>query len=451
MTMLAANQRSHDGANGTHSMERPRHLPRLSALRIFAAVAVVLCHVGYYFTSSRVLRKAEVYGYGGVEFFFLLSGFVLTWAWLNRRPTVGAFWWRRIAKLYPITLALMVFAYLALPQYELIPGTRGKVLELTMLQAWWPNQRVYFGGNGVSWSLSCEIFFYLLFPFVLAGLKRLNARGFWIVTTMTLAVLAISPLVAIEAGVAQPTRYWLFFVFPPYQFGFFLIGMLLARAIAHGLRLPKPSLLFGAALAWLGLLVGVGAIYSLHHANGLPRPLVLLAALPAFVSLLGAAASKDLGHRKSLLTSRWLTYLGVVSFELYLVHKPLFLLAEPWGVWSNKGGLEGVGVFVVFLVVAMGVAVLLHHFLQAPLEGVLTGTRHSTGLSSQNGHRLKMALVVGIALLWYRLPRLRRSSRPLGRIPRSSPPLARMAAVSVQEAGVKQLKTTDEFVPARSR
>jgi hypothetical protein len=69
------------------------------------------------------------------------------------------------------------------------------------------------------------------------------------------------------------------------------------------------------------------------------------------------------------------------------------------------------------LTVAMGVAVLLHHFFQAPLESVLTGARHSIGLLRHNGHRLKMALVVGIALLWYRVPRIRRASRTLGRIP----------------------------------
>lgn len=356
--------------------ERPQHLPRLSALRIFAAVAVVLCHVGYYFTSVRAVRKAEVYGYGGVEFFFLLSGFVLTWVWLHRRPGVRQFWWRRVAKLYPITLGLMVFAYLALPQDERIPGTRGKVLELTLMQAWWPRERVYFGGNGVSWSLSCEIFFYLVFPFVLAGVKRLHARGFWTLVVVTLFILVAAPVVAVGMGVAAPIRYWLFFVFPPYQFGFFLIGMLMARAIGRGLRVPRPSLVFAGALAWLTVLVGLGALYSLDHTHGLPRPLVLLAALPAFVALLGAAVSKDLRHEGSLLTSPKLTYLGIISFELYLVHKPLFLLLRPIGVWKNSGGLEGAVVFLGFLGVALLIASLVHHLLQVPIERALVHSHH---------------------------------------------------------------------------
>ncbi len=383
--------------------QRPQRLPRLNSLRLFAAVGVVLCHVGYFFTSVRVLRKAEVYGYGGVEFFFLLSGFVLTWAWANRRPQVRGFWWRRAAKLYPITLALMVFAYLALPQYERIPGVRGKVLELTLLQAWWPSQRVYFGGNGVSWSLSCEIFFYLVFPFVLAGVKRLRAIGFWTLVATTLALLIMAPLIANLAGVAEPVRYWLFFVFPPYQFGFFLLGMLMARAVAGGLRLPKPTLFFVAALVWLGALVAVGAFYSLYHSHGLPRPLVLLVALPAFVALLVSAVCKDLRHQESILTSRKLTYLGVISFELYLVHKPLFLLAQPFGVFNNSGGLEGVLVFAGYLGIALVVAIALHHIFQAPIERVLTRSHDPLRWARRRWRRFNSVMTSGVEIVVHKL------------------------------------------------
>ncbi|MHB1733031.1 acyltransferase family protein [Ferrimicrobium acidiphilum] len=383
--------------------QRSQRLPRLNSLRLFAAIGVVLCHVGYFFTSVRVLRKAEVYGYGGVEFFFLLSGFVLTWAWANRRPQVRSFWWRRVAKLYPITLALMVFAYLALPQYERIPGVKGKVLELTLLQAWWPSQRIYFGGNGVSWSLSCEIFFYLVFPFVLAGVKRLRTTGFWTLGAVTLLLLVMAPLIANLTGVSEPVRYWLFFVFPPYQFGFFLLGMLMARAVAGGLRFPKPTLVFAAALVWLGALVAVGAFYSLYHNNGLPRPLVLLVALPAFVAMLVSAASKDLRHDESILTSRKLTYLGVISFELYLVHKPLFLLVQPLGVWNNSGGLEGVLVFAGYLGIAIVVAIALHHLFQAPIERVLTRSPDPLRWSRRCGSWLKSAMTSGVEIVAYKL------------------------------------------------
>jgi peptidoglycan/LPS O-acetylase OafA/YrhL len=314
---------------------------------------------------------------------------VLTWANLRKTPQLRRFWWRRLAKIYPITLALMVFAYLALPQYERIPGKKGKILELTLMQAWWPKQRVYFGGNGVSWSLSCEIFFYLVFPLVLKKVKRLRARGLWTLTAVTLAGLIMVPVLATDIGVSGPIRYWLCFVFPPYQFGFFLVGMLMAHSFDAGLRLPKPSLIFAAALLWLGLLVGMGAVYSIDQGHGLPRPLVLLISLPAFVGLLGSSVTKDLRHEESILTSHKLTYMGIISFELYLVHKPLFLLTDPLGIWKNSGGFEGMLVFVGFLSAALVIAVILHHGFQVPIERVLQRSHHPLRRSLRLARRLK--------------------------------------------------------------
>ena len=59
----------------------PRNrLPSLTGLRIFGSVAVVLCHVGNGFASAPSLTVAAAYGYAGVSFFFMLSGFVLTWS-----------------------------------------------------------------------------------------------------------------------------------------------------------------------------------------------------------------------------------------------------------------------------------------------------------------------------------------------------------------------------------
>jgi peptidoglycan/LPS O-acetylase OafA/YrhL len=50
-------------------------------MRFFAALAVVLCHVGYQFTNTSSVNVAESYGYIGVSFFFVLSGLVLTWSY----------------------------------------------------------------------------------------------------------------------------------------------------------------------------------------------------------------------------------------------------------------------------------------------------------------------------------------------------------------------------------
>ena len=62
----------------TSSIGGPGRLGRLTGMRFFAALAVVLCHVGYQFTNTSSVNVAESYGYVGVSFFFVLSGLVLT-------------------------------------------------------------------------------------------------------------------------------------------------------------------------------------------------------------------------------------------------------------------------------------------------------------------------------------------------------------------------------------
>ena len=69
-------------------------LNSLTSLRYFAAAAVVVTHVNPFFLTSALQREATAYWYVGVSFFFMLSGFVLTWScsWQSAPP----FWWNRL-------------------------------------------------------------------------------------------------------------------------------------------------------------------------------------------------------------------------------------------------------------------------------------------------------------------------------------------------------------------
>lgn len=357
---------------GIDGKPKRQRLDSLTGLRFFAALSVVFCHVGGHFAGSSPLSAAAGYGYVGVSFFFVLSGFVLTWSSGNQ--SARRFWWLRFSRIWPLQCLLTVFAFTAISGVERLPGPLGHVSELLLLQAWSPRQGVYFGGNGVSWSLSCEMFFYLLFPAVIGPLSRLRARGLAITAGVTLAVLVAAPIIGLHAGISAPDFYWLFFVFPPYRFGEFLLGMVLARAVALGARLPLPAA--SVAVGALGLAAVTAGVtdFTLRTGTELARPFVALLALPFLaLAILGAATIDVTGHRW-WLGSAPLRRLGEWSFALYLVHKPVFLLTtQEWNWWSDPSSVGAIAGFVEFVALALGVAVALHYGIERPVERRLRG------------------------------------------------------------------------------
>lgn len=353
-------------ATGSQPASRPVVLERLTGLRIFGALAVVAVHVGPSFVIAPVFTTAEEYGYVGVTFFYLLSGLVLTWAW-RPQPVIG-FWLTRLIRIWPLQVALALVSFTVLAASEQVPRLGGRLADLFLLQAWSPNPHVYYGGNGVSWSLSCEIFFYAAFPFLVVPLRRLHARGLAVVGAATLLMLGAAPALATALGVSTATYNWLFFIFPPYRLGEFVLGMVLGRALVLGVRCRLPRLSATLGLLGLGALGWVFTHFTVQTGTFVPRPYVALAIIPLLALLLLAAASADLAAVPSWLRSGPLVRLGRWSFALYLVHKPLFLLTSGWGWWSGfNGPMAAVGL-LAFVVMALAAAAVVHAFVEGPMD-----------------------------------------------------------------------------------
>ena len=171
---------------------RGMDLPRLTSLRAFAAFVVFLFHIRKN-TDWAVGDSLYMHGYVGVGFFFILSGFVLTWA---TKPGTSAteFYWRRFARVYPSHFVMLVVALL-LPRLAAPVTPLGVAANVTLTQAWFYDWDVAFGLNAVSWSLSCEFFFYLCTPFLLRRVHAWRASrvagvlGGWFVLMSVAAVV----------------------------------------------------------------------------------------------------------------------------------------------------------------------------------------------------------------------------------------------------------------------
>src|SRR4051794_5950285 len=153
----------------------PARLDALTGLRFWFAFLVVCHHSLQHWFGPRVYPVAD-FGYIGVDFFFVLSGFVLTWSW---RPEVaaGRFWWNRVARIWPLHLATLLLAVVFVTDQLHRPGVLGTVANLLLVQAWVPSDKVYFGYNAVAWSLSCEVFFYLTFPWLVQAIAAMSSHA----------------------------------------------------------------------------------------------------------------------------------------------------------------------------------------------------------------------------------------------------------------------------------
>jgi peptidoglycan/LPS O-acetylase OafA/YrhL len=265
---------------------------------------------------------------------------------------------------------MMVFAYTVISGRERIPGPGGHLAQVLLLQAWFPDPNIYAGGNGVTWSLSDEMFFYLMFPLAIVLLKRRRGRGLAMTAAVTLAAMVAIPLIVSLAGVStySPVDYWLFFVVPPYRFGEFLVGMVLGRAMVLGLRIPAPGRM--SLLAVAGIAGVIWAITNFTVRTGAPvaRPFVALLAVPFFALLLLATATGDLRSPSRWLSSKPLLRLGEWSYALYLIHAPTLVFTARWGWWNNPGGLLGLADLLGFLALCLTEAAILHYLVEKPVE-----------------------------------------------------------------------------------
>jgi peptidoglycan/LPS O-acetylase OafA/YrhL len=344
---------------------RPSRLDALTGLRFWFAFLVVAHHSLEHWFGGGVHVVAD-FGYIGVDFFFVLSGFVLTW---SARPDVGPlrFWWNRVARIWPLHLTTLVLAVVV--GVGVAVSGSGLVPNLLLLQAWWPQQHVYFGFNAVSWSLSCEVFFYLCFPLLYRWLSALSpVRRVQVVVAITLALLVYPGLFSLTVAPRDPAGWeWTTYVLPLWRLGEFAVGIVAALAVRDGWRLRLSGRMALAGAVVIGAVyVGVG-----EWRGALPnRPLTETVAMLLIALVLVALAVDELRGRRGWLSSRTMVRLGAASYALYLCHALLYgWLVARWPA-TGEGAMRVLG-WSGYVGAAVGLALLLHHAVEVPSERAL--------------------------------------------------------------------------------
>lgn len=327
----------------------------LAALLVFGNHALVVAD-GTALDAARPLMRAGVVG---VSFFFVLSGFVLAWSSSTSVPA-RTFYRRRFARIAPSHWVALALATVLAVASSAFLGVGPVLASSVLVQSWIPSERYYFGGNGVAWSLSCELFFYATAPFLLPRLARLQATGRRALMACLVVVVA---LVAVLAPFDDwgSVNAWFGYVFPPVRLVEFLLGALLAYEVRAG-RLPSLPLVVTGPLAFGAVLV----------AGVLPESYMIVSVtLVPFLVLIASAAQRDTTGGAGVLRSGPLVTLGVWSYAFYLLHEQV--LREATRRLGPTPGATGDAVVVLAssLLASVALAAALYRFVERPAERLL--------------------------------------------------------------------------------
>jgi len=316
-------------------------------------------------------------GFWAVGTFFVLSGFVLTHGYASARfdrqglLRYGA---ARFFRIYPTyAVSLLIIAPLAWhdlydPSSRINPQTWAvmAINYLLLLQGWIGTPPVHW--NTPAWSLSCEVFFYLLFPAVVILVRRGRAWT-WALGAAGLLV----PILLRTAGVPDSYK-------PLIHLGDFLVGAACAGIFeflksrfpgleGRGCRLYLPAGLLGLALI------------------GWPRLIALFCPLNTALLLLNVLILLGLalggGKPARLLSGKLALLLGHASYSLYILHVPLLWWYKRSALYRFQASWPLVAA-VTFTLLAIVSSVLVFLLVEEPLNRWWRGrTRKVSPLRSQ--------------------------------------------------------------------
>jgi len=397
---MARDARLADG-NVEAGAERPAdagprpYLPALDGLRAFAVMGVVAYHFSLHWADG---------GYLGVDFFFVLSGFLITGLlvgeWSRARTiALRSFWFRRSKRLLPAVMVLLivlsVYAWCGGP--NIVPSTfGGDAIATLFYYANWhlivAHQSYFAQFQAPSplrhmWSLAIEEQFYLIWPLtVVLGLRlgrrrsrgvdpsrparppwwrRMQSPGLFWCTVALAAASAIEMTVLFDRHPATDISR-IYYGTDTRAFEL-LIGAALALMMAgdaarsrrtqHVLRAAAPVAAVTLACLWVTGGDDAGNPVSWMFQGGL-----LVAGLLAAVVIAGVA-QPDAGAFGALLSIRPLRWIGRISYGIYLWHWPVYVLMT-----DVTTGLQGTPLLGARLAATMGAATISFYLVEYPIR-----------------------------------------------------------------------------------
>lgn len=324
-------------------IDSKKHLLILDGLRGIAAIMVMIMHTFEVFCEGDFHKMFINHGYLTVDFFFMLSGYVMAHAYDDRwdKMTVLDFCKRRLIRLHPLiilgmTLGALLFYLQESSLFPKIADTSVWQLILTMVIGYtlipiplsmdirgWNEMHPL---NGAAWSLFFEYVANILHVFILRKLPNLVLGVFVFIAAAALVHLVTTNVSGdlIGGWSLEPEQLRVGFtrlLFP------YMAGMLLRRVVQ--VKSGKKTFLLTSLLLMAVLSVPRVGGYTNVWVNGLYESVTVILVFPLIIYL-GA-----IGEVRGAISQKVCTFLGDISYPLYITHFPFVYVYSAW-VTNNK-------------------------------------------------------------------------------------------------------------------
>lgn len=371
-------------------------LEPLTALRFFAAAMIVVHHCASLFQLDPQRRLSSAVLDHGVSFFFILSGFILTYVYadLSGAKQVREYLIARVARIWPSHIIAGILGLLLIPlmhthdswllaiyNFKYVFFT-SLLANLFLLQSWIPDSAFYFSVNPPSWSISVELFFYVSFIALILPSKK----GGWISKLLVCLVISIIPVLSLELlkSVLGPDRIpgdvasYATFICPFTRLFEFVLGMSVAQLFLRRNLLVRQNVWPSTIQE---MLIVIASMLSICYMNVLLKDfiqairigplypwLIHVGSAPVFALLIFVMAKNE-GFISRALSHPIFVWLGQISYSIYLLHLPILYYFKAHAadfVHCNRWMF-----FSLYCILVVLAAHLNHQFIEDPFRKLI--------------------------------------------------------------------------------
>lgn len=345
------------------------YIKGIDGLRAIAVLSVIIYHFNSKFLPG---------GFVGVDVFFVISGYVISKSlvareWKSLSDLIINFYKRRIVRIFPALIFFLIVAgilqSLFIPQAWLSSANRFTAIAaffgvsniyLVSIADGYFSQRIPFNPFVHTWSLAVEEQFYLFFPFVFwFWLKNSNNNSnnnknylfsFWSLPAVALASLALS------AYQSSNDRDYAFYLLPSRCWELAVGAILLQFQIRSKLKSKIENK--SASMLFTGLIILFSGFVFADESQ-FPFPWVLLPVIGTVLMIAGTTAGTSSGYGiRAFIESKLITYIGRISYSLYLWHWPIFSFFR-WTI-----GMESLPTQIAAIFLTCGLSAFSYHYIE---------------------------------------------------------------------------------------